>query len=49
LHDLCWDDEKNGLVSKDKRFEADFANVVREFLVGEGEEGDWDKHRLQLA
>jgi len=48
LHDLGWD--KTGeFVSKDKRFEVDGANAARDFLIREGDEKEWDKHRLQLV
>ncbi|KAI1213700.1 uncharacterized protein F4807DRAFT_408721 [Annulohypoxylon truncatum] len=46
LHDMGWATTK-GLLSKDKRFEVDGANLAYEFLgryIGEGDEGalEWD-------
>lgn len=48
LHDLGWS-TTDGLISKDKRFEVDGANLTREFLKREGDPAEWDKHRVQLA
>ena len=47
LHDMGWATTKE-LISKDKRFEVDGANVAREFIKSSGNEGHWDKHRIQL-
>ncbi|KAK0654996.1 hypothetical protein B0T16DRAFT_339678, partial [Cercophora newfieldiana] len=56
LHDMGWATNAD-LLSKDKRFEVDGAEVARDFVAretctgsagGEGEENGWDKHRLQL-
>jgi len=45
LHDMGWATTKT-LLSKDKRFEVDGANIARDFI---GKETDtWDRHRLQL-
>lgn len=46
LHDMGWA-LSSELVSKDKRFEVDGANVARQFL--ESEAPDWDHHRVQLV
>ncbi|KAG0649646.1 hypothetical protein D0Z07_4060 [Hyphodiscus hymeniophilus] len=48
LHDMGWSKNPK-LISKDKRFEVDGANVAREFLIREGNSAEWDTHRLQLA
>ncbi|KAL8823793.1 MAG: hypothetical protein Q9191_005544 [Dirinaria sp. TL-2023a] len=48
LHDMGWD-STGRLVSSDKRFEVDGANVAREFLIKEGVSEEWEKHRLQLV
>jgi hypothetical protein len=45
LHDMGWATNK-ALISKDKRFEVDGANVAREFILKRSE--PWDKHRVQL-
>ena len=45
LHDLGWATDKS-LLSNDKRFEVDGANMAREFVKSHG--GGWDRHRLQL-
>ncbi|KAF2874273.1 hypothetical protein BDV95DRAFT_604459 [Massariosphaeria phaeospora] len=48
LHDLGWSPNP-ALISPDKRFEVDGANVAREFLRREGDEGAWPEARLQLV
>lgn len=48
LHDIGWDPTAE-LVSTDKRFEVDGADAARDFLLKEGAEGAWDKHRIQLV
>ncbi|CZR51602.1 uncharacterized protein PAC_01479 [Phialocephala subalpina] len=48
LHDMGWT-ISGDTVSKDKRFEVDGAEATRAFLIREGEKGDWDARRLQLA
>lgn len=57
LHDMGWATTKS-LLSHDKRFEVDGANIAREFIRTSSSSsssdanhghGDWDKHRLQLA
>ncbi|KAE8450278.1 hypothetical protein EG329_006706 [Mollisiaceae sp. DMI_Dod_QoI] len=48
LHDMGWA-ISGDIVSKDKRFEVDSAEATRAFLIREGEESEWDVHRLQLA
>ncbi|OCT49900.1 metal dependent phosphohydrolase [Cladophialophora carrionii] len=45
LHDMGWATTK-ALLSKDKRFEVDGANIAREFVTRQ--DGKWDRHRLQL-
>ena len=45
-HDLGWATTKS-LLSSDKRFEVDGANLARDFLRARAESG-WDKHRIQL-
>jgi len=47
LHDLGWSNN-SALVSVDKRFEVDGAEVAREFLKREGE-GNWNERRIQLV
>lgn len=47
MHDLGWATDKS-LLSKDKRFEVDGANMARAYLGEAGSAGDWDKHRVQL-
>lgn len=47
LHDMGWSHNPS-LISPDKRFEVDSANVTRDFIIREGEKGEWDSHRLQL-
>lgn len=47
LHDLGWSKNPE-IISKDKRFEVDGANVARDFLLREGE-GDWNEQRVQLV
>ncbi|KAK5049006.1 hypothetical protein LTR84_005428 [Exophiala bonariae] len=48
MHDLGWAVDKS-LLSKDKRFEVDSANMARTYLQSTKESGVWDKHRVQLA
>ncbi|KAJ9645403.1 hypothetical protein H2204_000982 [Knufia peltigerae] len=49
LHDMGWATTKS-LLSTDKRFEVDGANIAREFLKSSTRNNDeeWGKHRLQL-
>ena len=46
LHDMGWALSSN-LISKDKRFEVDGADIAREFLQREAPQ--WDRHRVQLV
>lgn len=48
MHDLGWAVDKS-LLSKDKRFEVDSANMAREHLEETKLADNWDKHRTQLA
>jgi len=48
MHDLGWAVDKS-LLSKDKRFEVDSANMARTHLKETKLAGNWDKHRIQLA
>ena len=48
LHDIGWD-PKGQLISRDRRFEVDGAEAVRDFLRREAPPDQWDKHRLQLV
>lgn len=49
LHDMGWATTKS-LLSADKRFEVDGANLAREFVKSSSaaNPGEWDKHRTQL-
>ncbi|KAH7372165.1 metal dependent phosphohydrolase [Cadophora sp. MPI-SDFR-AT-0126] len=49
MHDLGWATDKS-LLSKNKRFEVDGANMARAYLEEEEEAaaGGWDQHRVQL-
>lgn len=47
LHDMGWAQDKS-LVSTDKRFEVDGADITRSFIKSSAPES-WDKHRLQLV
>ena len=47
MHDLGWATTKE-LLSSNKRFEVDSANLAREFVLSK-KNGDWDKHRVQLS
>ncbi|KAK5407190.1 hypothetical protein LTR06_007932 [Exophiala xenobiotica] len=50
LHDMGWSTTKS-LLSDDKRFEVDGANIARDFVKSSTAAGvaeGWDKHRLQL-
>ncbi|ORY18376.1 hypothetical protein BCR34DRAFT_554114 [Clohesyomyces aquaticus] len=51
MHDLGWATDKT-LLSKDKRFEVDGANMARDYLsaakLSLSDSVDWDKHRIQL-
>jgi hypothetical protein len=47
MHDLGWATTKE-LLSTDKRFEVDSANLARQFVLSEAS-GAWDKHRMQLS
>ncbi|EXJ87427.1 hypothetical protein A1O3_04387 [Capronia epimyces CBS 606.96] len=49
LHDMGWATTKT-LLSTDKRFEVDGANIAREFIKSTNpDDQEWDKHRLQLV
>lgn len=52
LHDMGWATTKS-LLSSDKRFEVDGANIARAFITSSQsrapEEHEWDKHRVQLV
>ena len=48
LHDMGWATTPT-LLSNDKRFEIDGANIARDFVTGQGgQSSGWDKHRVQL-
>lgn len=47
LHDMGWATTKS-LVSNDKRFEVDGANIARSFVHETGPKETWDQHRVQL-
>ncbi len=49
LHDMGWATTKS-LLSNDKRFEVDGANIARDFIKSStaSRADGWDKHRLQL-
>jgi hypothetical protein len=47
LHDLGWATDKT-LLSKDKRFEVDGANMARQYIKEVEHPVGWDKHRTQL-
>ncbi|KIV96058.1 hypothetical protein PV10_03640 [Exophiala mesophila] len=47
LHDMGWATTKS-LLSSDKRFEVDGANIARTFIQSSAQD-PWDKHRLQLV
>lgn len=47
MHDLGWATDKS-VLSKDKRFEVDGADMARAFLKKTQFAADWDKHRTQL-
>lgn len=47
LHDMGWATTKS-LLSSDKRFEVDSANIARSFIQSSAQV-PWDKHRLQLV
>lgn len=47
MHDLGWATTKE-LLSTDKRFEVDSANLARKFVLSDAS-GAWDKHRTQLS
>ena len=47
MHDLGWATDKT-LLSKDKRFEVDGANMARGYLEEVKLSVGWDKHRTQL-
>ncbi|KEF55374.1 uncharacterized protein A1O9_08124 [Exophiala aquamarina CBS 119918] len=48
MHDLGWAVDKS-LLSKDKRFEVDSANMARTHLKENQLANNWDKHRIRLA
>jgi hypothetical protein len=48
MHDLGWATTKS-LLSTDKRFEVDGANLARSLIQSSTTQGDWDKHRVQLV
>jgi hypothetical protein len=47
MHDLGWATDKS-LLSKDKRFEVDSANMARDYLKEATLGESWDKRRIQL-
>ncbi|KAK4937463.1 hypothetical protein LTR10_021915 [Elasticomyces elasticus] len=48
MHDMGWSTTKS-LLSTDKRFEVDGANIARDFISrNAAESGKWDAHRIQL-
>ncbi|PMD47122.1 metal dependent phosphohydrolase [Hyaloscypha variabilis F] len=47
MHDLGWATDKS-LLSKDKRFEVDGANMARNYIEEAKIAVGWDKHRTQL-
>jgi HD superfamily phosphodiesterase len=47
MHDLGWATDRT-LLSKDKRFEVDGANMARSYLEEVKLSAGWDKHRTQL-
>lgn len=47
MHDLGWAVDKS-LLSRDKRFEVDGADMARDYLSKADTTGSWDKHRVQL-
>lgn len=47
LHDLGWATDKS-LLSKDKRFEVDGANMACQYIKEDEHSVGWDKHRTQL-
>jgi hypothetical protein len=47
MHDLGWATDK-ALLSKDKRFEVDGADMARDYLEKDKLVEGWDKHRTQL-
>ncbi|KAE9368902.1 hypothetical protein N431DRAFT_428637 [Stipitochalara longipes BDJ] len=47
MHDLGWATDKT-LLSKDKRFEVDGANMARSYIEEVKLSAGWDKHRTQL-
>jgi len=47
MHDLGWATDKT-LLSKDKRFEVDGANMARSYIEEVKLSVGWDKHRTQL-
>lgn len=48
LHDMGWATTKS-LLSNEKRFEVDGADIARDFVKTQAQEApSWDKHRLQL-
>jgi len=47
MHDMGWATDKT-LLSKEKRFEVDGANMARSFLEEAKFSTGWDKHRIQL-
>jgi len=47
MHDLGWATTKS-LLSTDKRFEVDGANLARKLVQSSTTEETWDKHRVQL-
>lgn len=47
MHDMGWATTKS-LLSTDKRFEVDGANIARDFINRSSPNGEWDTHRIQL-
>ena len=48
LHDMGWSITQE-LISKDKRFEVDGANVAREFIKANSDDSKWSDTQLQLV
>ena len=48
LHDMGWSTTPE-LISQDKRFEVDGANVAREFIIANSKDSKWSDTQLQLV
>lgn len=46
LHDMGWAASEE-LISKDKRFEVDGANIGRDFVRKHSDKGSWNEHKIQ--